>query len=118
MEKGIKEWEKIFEIEVMDPDGFDRADMDLYKRVFTKEEFEKGLTLSTCMCKADNLDGSNPVIEIYKVNTDTGTWCAFDKIEDAVYMVKIETECKCDEVRLERSYIRKKTFDDLPEYEG
>jgi hypothetical protein len=49
--KTIKEWEPIFNVEIYDPDGFDRTDPDLYSRKFTKEEFEKSMLMSTCISK-------------------------------------------------------------------
>lgn len=47
----IKEWEIITGIEVLDPDGFDRTDQKLYERLFTREEFDKGLLRSTIIGK-------------------------------------------------------------------
>jgi hypothetical protein len=49
--KTIKEWEPIFQVEIYDPDGFDRTDPDLYSRKFTREEFEQGMLMSTCISK-------------------------------------------------------------------
>jgi len=43
----IPEWEKEFKVKIYDPDGFDRKDRDLYKRLFTREEFERGMMRST-----------------------------------------------------------------------
>ncbi len=43
----INEWEKEFKVKIYDPDGFDRTDKDLYKQLFTKEEFQKGMMLSS-----------------------------------------------------------------------
>lgn len=53
----IPEWEDVYvldirgqkcRVKILDPDGFDRSDADLYKRKFTKREFEQGLVRSTC----------------------------------------------------------------------
>jgi hypothetical protein len=49
--KTIKEWEPIFNVEIYDPDGFDRTDPELYNRKFTKAEFEQGMLMSTCISK-------------------------------------------------------------------
>jgi hypothetical protein len=53
--KTISEWEKETcniggrksKVRILDPDGFDRRDPDLYKRLFTREEFEQGMIMST-----------------------------------------------------------------------
>lgn len=65
----IKEWDEIFGIVVYDPDGFDRTDPYLYKRVFTEEEYLKGVQTSTCMFKREGLFYERylkPMIEKYK----------------------------------------------------
>lgn len=49
--KTINEWEKIFDVQILDPDGFDRTDPNLYDREFTREEFQHGMMLSTCMSR-------------------------------------------------------------------
>lgn len=36
------------EVQVIDPDGFDRSDASLYERRFTREEFKAGAMRSTC----------------------------------------------------------------------
>ena len=36
----IKEWEEIKRIRIVDPDGFDRIDKDLYNKQFTEKEFD------------------------------------------------------------------------------
>lgn len=43
----ISEWEILKDIIVLDPDGFNRSDPELYKRLFTEAEFEKCLMSST-----------------------------------------------------------------------
>ena len=45
--KTINEWSKEFDVEIMDPDGFNRTDKYLYERYFTKDEFQKGMLQST-----------------------------------------------------------------------
>jgi|AntRauTorcE11898_2_1112593.scaffolds.fasta_scaffold01810_10 hypothetical protein len=47
MKKTLEEWAVQKGIEILDPDGFDRADPDLYTRKRTEEEFEKGVGYST-----------------------------------------------------------------------
>ena len=47
----ICQWAKCFGIKVMDPDGFDRKDINLYSRYFTQAEFDKGIWRSTIMFK-------------------------------------------------------------------
>ncbi len=46
--KTIPEWEKEFQTRVIDPDGFDRTDPHLRKRLFTQAEFLQGIARSTC----------------------------------------------------------------------
>ncbi len=43
----INEWEKEFNVKILDPDGFDRMDKKLYERLFTKEQFNKALFTCT-----------------------------------------------------------------------
>ena len=50
--KTIGEWEKIFNVRIVDPDGFDRSDPKLRERKFTREEFEKGMMHSSILQKA------------------------------------------------------------------
>ena len=47
----IGEWEKIFNVKILDPDGFDRTDRYLREREFTREEFEQGMILSSIEAK-------------------------------------------------------------------
>jgi hypothetical protein len=56
--KTINEWEKVFDVVIYDPDGFDRSNPNLYNELFTRDEFLKGMYLSTIMMKADKLGGS------------------------------------------------------------
>lgn len=51
----IEEWSKEFNVTILDPDGFDRTDRHLYDRHFTKDEFERGLCLSTIYMKANHV---------------------------------------------------------------
>lgn len=51
MKKTIKEWEKEFGVTILDPNGFDRTDLDLHKKLFTKDEFHKGMIRSTISIK-------------------------------------------------------------------
>lgn len=44
----IQEWSEIFEMEVFDPDGFDRNDPNFEHNVYTKEKFLDGAMRSTC----------------------------------------------------------------------
>jgi len=46
----IEGWNEseFFNFEVWDPDGFNRRDPQLMKRLFTREEFESGAGESTC----------------------------------------------------------------------
>jgi hypothetical protein len=43
----IREWEKIKGVKILDPDGFDRKDPNLMERLFTEQEFNEGMMLST-----------------------------------------------------------------------
>lgn len=49
VKKTIEEWQKEFGVIIMDPDGFDRSDMKLYERTFTKEDFENRLPACTIL---------------------------------------------------------------------
>jgi hypothetical protein len=46
--KLISSWEKIFDIKILDPDGWDKTDPYLRKRYYTQEEFEIASCYSTC----------------------------------------------------------------------
>lgn len=39
----IKQWCKFYGIIMADPDGFDRKDIHLFERYFTRAEFDEGL---------------------------------------------------------------------------
>lgn len=43
----IRGWEILLDKHILDPDGFDRSDPDLMKRLFTRTEFYEGLKSST-----------------------------------------------------------------------
>lgn len=47
MRKTINDWSLEYRVHVLDPDGFDRRDPELHTRLFTKEEFERGMIRST-----------------------------------------------------------------------
>ena len=47
--KTLNEWADLENIEILAPDGFDRSDAQLFERLFTKEEFNKGIIF--CMIK-------------------------------------------------------------------
>ena len=49
--KTIPEWEEEYGVDILDPDGFDRSDPNLYEKKFTKEEFEEGLMYCTIQCQ-------------------------------------------------------------------
>ncbi len=49
MKRTIDEWGEVFGVRVLDPDGFDRTDPNLWERKFTKDEFFKGAVASTIM---------------------------------------------------------------------
>lgn len=55
MEKTIREWEKEYyddyELEILDPDGFDRTDPQLMTRKFSKDEFGKRMLFCTLIMK-------------------------------------------------------------------
>ena len=51
-QKTINEWSDEFDVEIMDPDGFDRTDKYLYERYFTEDEFQKGMVQSTLIANA------------------------------------------------------------------
>lgn len=117
MYKTINEWEEIFELTILDPDGFDRTNPTLYNEVFTKEEFEDGLMRSTIMGVTD-IDGTNPIIQIYKVHDEGGDWCAYDKIDEALSHYKTNVIDNGElGTTIEITFMRKLTFDNLPEYQ-
>lgn len=53
----LNEWAAIDGIKILDPDGFDRTDPNLYIRLFTREEFNQGIIRCTIMGKAMGGDG-------------------------------------------------------------
>jgi len=116
MYKMIKEWEEIFELDILDPDGFDRTKKDLYCMCFTKEEFERGLLKSTIQFKCDLED--NPVIQVYKVDNENCGWCAYDNIDNALEHYKANILEGDLETVIYVDFMRKKTYDTLPEFEG
>lgn len=44
----IEEWGAITGLRVVDPDGFDRTDPELWTRRFTEAEFQRGAMMSSC----------------------------------------------------------------------
>ena len=58
--KTIPEWEKEYDVEILDPDGFDRSDHNLYEKKFTKEEFEEGLMYCTIQFKQPDEEKLTP----------------------------------------------------------
>ena len=52
--KTIEEWEEELKIEILDPDGFDRKDPNLYNKKFTEEEFREKMVYSTIKVKWDS----------------------------------------------------------------
>lgn len=65
MRHTIDEWGEIFQIQVRDPDGFDRKDPLLMSRTFNLEEFVKGAISSTIMAKKKNR--ADFLIEVWKL---------------------------------------------------
>ena len=53
--KTINEWEQELNIKILDPDGFDRTDRDLYSKRFTRKDFERRAMHCTCMVGMSNL---------------------------------------------------------------
>lgn len=45
--KTLTEWAKLKGYRIIDPDGFDRSDPDLYDRLFSEKEFDDGLPYCT-----------------------------------------------------------------------
>ena len=62
----IREWEKIKDVKILDPDGFNRNDPNLMSRTFTEKEFDDGMMLSTIEMKApptpNGVISKNPII--------------------------------------------------------
>lgn len=65
MRHTIEEWGDFFQIQVRDPDGFDRKDPLLMSRTFNLEEFVKGAISSTIMAKKKNR--ADFLIEVWKL---------------------------------------------------
>ena len=61
----IKEWENITGVEILDPDGFNRKDVNLSNSLFTLEEFYSKSANSTVKLKTQVLTFN----EISKNNT-------------------------------------------------
>jgi hypothetical protein len=49
----IDEWCKRKRVTIFDPDGFDRRDPNLYSRLFTEQEFMRGLMLCSILWEGD-----------------------------------------------------------------
>jgi hypothetical protein len=43
----IEEWELLVQVKILDPDGFDRTNPNLFNEKFTYKEFKKGMDEST-----------------------------------------------------------------------
>lgn len=43
----IEEWELLVQVKILDPDGFDRTNPNLFNEKFTYKEFKKAMYLST-----------------------------------------------------------------------
>jgi len=112
--KTLKEWEEIFEMKVLDADGFN-FDVDHKIKLFSKSEFEKGCIMSTCEWFVDY---KSPVIMVYKIHTEDCGWCAFEELDDAIQMFKAEIEEENFETEFEVAYMRKCTYENLSEFEG
>ncbi len=50
--KTIREWEKEFELNIVDMDGFNKRDPLLFERLFSKEEFERAIADCTVIHKS------------------------------------------------------------------
>lgn len=51
--KTIKEWSEVYEIKIIDPDGFNREDPELMTRLFTQREFFQQMMRSTIEAVGD-----------------------------------------------------------------
>lgn len=52
--KTLVEWCQLFDITMLDPDGFDRTDHKIWERKFTLQEFNQGIVRCTCTWKSDS----------------------------------------------------------------
>ncbi len=52
----IPEWEKIYDVKIMDPDGFDRSNPNLMAELFTEDEFISGMLRSSIVGGKDFLN--------------------------------------------------------------
>lgn len=52
--KTIKEWAELRGIKIIDPDGFDRNDPNLWDKKITEQEFYEKIMLCTIMIKDIN----------------------------------------------------------------
>jgi hypothetical protein len=68
IEKTIEEWGELIELQVRDPDGFNRKDPKLMERVFTLKEFVEGLMFSTCMGRKDKFALIEAILEITRAS--------------------------------------------------
>lgn len=57
--KTIAQWGKETGMIVIDPDGFDRTDMQLFERLFTKAEFTEGAIMSSCIIDIRKITGGS-----------------------------------------------------------
>lgn len=49
--KTLQEWAELDGIEILDPDGFDRTDTELWTRLFTHDQYREGIWRCTIMGK-------------------------------------------------------------------
>lgn len=59
VKRTYRAWCKSKNVDILDPDGFDRMDEDLQSKFFTEEEFEKGLMRSTISGEDCKYPGTN-----------------------------------------------------------
>jgi hypothetical protein len=55
MTKTLQEWADLDGVKILDPDGFDRTDPELWERQFTKEEFMRGIANCTIRCSVETI---------------------------------------------------------------
>lgn len=53
--KTIEKWEEEYNLTILDPDGFDRDNPNLYEKKMTRQEFEAGLFQSTIEFNQDHM---------------------------------------------------------------
>lgn len=113
IKRTLKEWKQIKNIEIIDYDGFDRADKQLMEKLFTEEEFDKGSIFCTQYIKADKF---KHIVDKYPINNQC-VYCTDSKqlLTIEVPDITFDQYTGDDEIQviIDRGYLRLGYTDDM-----